>query len=112
MDENLKSTIYSILTEIPDLRIFQERPDVISDDVLPCVTFRVSNDVPTYTLDNDIGKKNIDVVIDIWGNDDDETSSIKVLVEAKMREFKYLLTFNSDIVEPSGGSHLTTVFTY
>jgi hypothetical protein len=102
--------IHELVTTYPTLSVYQARPEVIES--FPTITFYISNNVPEYDLDKQIGRQDIMVAIDIWANTDAESSELLIALEAKMKEINYLLSFNSDILDPDGYSHLTTQFTF
>lgn len=105
-----KETIYNKLSEVTGANVYQTRPEVIEN--LPAVTFNIQSNVPKYNLDKEIAKQDIVVKVDLWGNTSNDTAALLVQVEALMLELDYRLTFNQDLVDPSGISHLTTQFTY
>jgi hypothetical protein len=120
MDEMLepKSFIKSILDEIEfdeletplNVTVYLERPSVIVQ--FPSITFSILSNVPDYDLGNSINYQDIIIKLDIWADDSPTTGAILKLVENKMRENNYRLTFNSDRMDVSGKYHLTTRFTY
>ena len=65
MNDEPKKQIYSILSQIPGIKVYQIRPERIA--VFPSVTFYVSNNTPSYCLDHTVGRKNIEITVDIWG---------------------------------------------
>lgn len=116
-----KSTIYAKLSEITSItvdgselpvKVFQERPDEIIVDDFRVITFRISSNVPKYQLDKEIAKQDIQVSIDLWALSSIESGLLLVAVEEKMRELDYLLTFNMDVADPKGYSHITTQFNF
>ena len=118
MDEP-KAEIYDKLSEITQITVngtpktvtvYQQRPEVLES--FPCITFNISSNVPKYQLDKDIGRQDIVVKVDLWAETSIESGLLLIAVEAKLKELDYLLSFNSDIADPEGYSHLTTQFTY
>lgn len=116
-----KSTIYNKLKEITSIEVnegaravsvVQERPDEIVLDNLLMITFRINSNVPKYTLEKEVAKQDIEVAIDIWALSSIESGLLLIAVEEKMRELDYLLTFNMDIPDPKGYSHITTQFNF
>lgn len=105
-----KVEIYNKISEIPNVTVYQQRPKVL--EVFPCITFNFESNVPTYTLDKDHGRENATVKIDIWTKSSVDASNILVFLEAKMLELDYILTFNTDILDPSGIFHITTQFKF
>lgn len=109
-----KAEIYAILQEVAvaglEIEVYQERPEVIES--FPCMTFRISNNVPQYDLDKSIGKQDIIVIIDIWAETSVDSGKVLVALESKMKEYNYLLAFNGDVPDPEGNSHITTQFTF
>jgi len=109
-----KTTIYSKLKEIatahPEVKVFQEDGKAKMD--LPCITFRIENDIPVHALDKDELSQNTDVAIDLWGQNSKETSTLLTWVVEKMLEINYICTFSTDLTDPSGISHKPTIFTY
>jgi len=110
MDTDTKATIYDKLSEIANIVVYQQRPEILAD--LPCVTFYISSNVPLYAVSGEIEHQNIEVTIDIWGNTSSETTLLLAQVVSKMKDLNYLLSFNTDIIDPDDISHLNTRFTY
>lgn len=109
-----RKTIYETLSELtsdfPTLKVFQQRPETI--EVFPCITFNVESNIPTYNLSKDIANQVIVIKLDIWSESSNNGKDVLIAVEEKMREIDYRLTFNLDILDPSGIFHITTQFTY
>lgn len=105
-----KTEVFSKLSEIDDVTVYQERPEVL--EVFPCITFRVFNNIPVKGLDRDIKKQDIVLKVDLWSETSAENSQLLTEVEEKLSELDYLLTFNQDVVDPSGIHHITTRFNY
>jgi thioredoxin-like negative regulator of GroEL len=108
--QSLDIEIYTILNEIGGFTVYYESPEVI--EVFPTVTYIVENNVPQYNLDKDIIKQDVSVKVDIWAETREEAQDILISIEAAMREANYLLAFNQALVDPDGGSHVTTQFIY
>ncbi len=104
-----KKLIFSKLSEISGVTVYQIRPEAI--EVFPCITFSVNSNVPNYDLSKDITHQDDNIKVDIWGRTSSDTGILLSQVEEKMREINYLLSFNQDIADPSGISHITTQFT-
>lgn len=113
-----KQTIYEKINELVDdfndLDVYQGRPEVIEglQNGRRVITFYIANNVPEYDLDKVIERQNITVAVDIWANTSSESGELLVALEAKMKEINYLLSFNTDILDPDGISHLATQFIY
>jgi len=102
-----KSQIYTILNEIDDVVVYQARPDVLES--IPCITFYVGNNVPAYVVDGNTAYQDIEVIIDIYGENSKESGSLLVTLETKMLDNGYRLVFCSD-VQDEKYSHITTRF--
>jgi hypothetical protein len=108
-----KQTIYEKLIGITTANVYQNQPEEFEDlDTKPSITFEVFNNVPVHTLDKDIPKQDIRIKIDIWGKTSGITGDILNQVVTEMLELDYTCTFNQDLKDPTGISHLTTQFTY
>lgn len=109
-----KSTIYAKLLEIstldPLIKVYQGRPEKIA--TLPCITFNIESNVPNYALNKQVSHQSITVKIDIWAETSKQSGSILKMVIEKMLELNYRCTFNQDIEDPTGISHITTQFIY
>jgi predicted RNase H-like nuclease len=105
-----KKEIFDKLSEIDNVVVYQTRPNII--ETFPCVTFKVLSNVPMYSLTKNIEQQGITVQVDIWASNSNETSAILKLVERKMSEINYLLTFNTDIEDEDGYSRLSLQFNY
>jgi hypothetical protein len=102
-----KKDIYTILSGIDDVHVYQERPDILKK--FPCITFRIENNVNNYTLDKEIAYQNIVVVVDIFAKTSSQSSLLLTEIEAIMRGSDLRLTFASDVPEENL-SHITTRF--
>jgi hypothetical protein len=102
-----KATIYSLLTTVCDT-VYQVRPEVLS--VFPCITFQISNNTPVYELEKEIGYQDIDTMIDIWDTTSSGTGKLLVDVQDMMLDEGYRLTFATDVPDPEGISHISTIF--
>lgn len=109
--ENRRITIYNLLNGVQaGLNVYQERPEVI--EIFPSSTYRISDDSNEYDLNKEVGKQNTEVIVDIWTETSIEGDELKILLENKMKDAGYLLSFSSDIIDPSGNSHITTRFNF
>lgn len=108
---NPKPDINTILKSVSSgVAVHQSRPEKL--EVLPCFTFIVPSDVPTYDLDNTIALQDIDVQVDIWTETSKESSTLKKALVSTMRSYKYMLSFSGDVPDDSDEkiSHVTTLF--
>lgn len=112
--ESKKKEIYEILKSVEveglDIVVYQERPEVVAKT--PCITFRVEDNAPEYTLLKEIYLQKVKVVVDLWGSNSVETGKMLEEVEKKMRANDYLLTFSADVLDDTGKSHITTQFIF
>lgn len=102
-----KKDIYTILSSIEGVTVYQTRPDIIED--LPSITFNIGSNVPEYVLDKEIGMQNIEVIIDIFAKTSAESGALLSTLEETMLENDYRLVFNMDIPEDDL-HHITTRF--
>lgn len=109
---DLKPIIFAKLSEISGIKIYQIRPEVLSIDLFPIVTFFLSRNDPMMNLAKQVDKQNTDITVDIWAKTSKQTSAIMLNVISKMLELNYLCTHNIDIPDPEGFSHLNLIFTY
>ena len=86
---NPKKEIFDILKEL-GYGVAQTQPTEFNE--LPFINFEVSNNVPIYSLDNEISYQDIDIKVDIWANTSTEASRILSEVEYKMRQNLYKMT--------------------
>lgn len=113
--EEIRTTIFNILDNITypgdlSVGVSMIRPEEI--ETFPSITYYISQNSNQYDLDKAVGKQDIEVVIDIWTNDPSEGDTILLAVENAMKSEGYLLNFSSDIMDPSGISHITTRFNF
>lgn len=121
MLEDPKATVYNLLLGvavdgIDEIQVSPSWPES-SNSALPYITFNVPQNVPEYLLDNTIGRQRQIIKIDIWATTPEEASAILISVESAMRQGKFQLALNADIVEPSDDTdsnihHVTTQFIY
>jgi len=102
-----KADVYAILSEIEDVTVYQNRPEVLVE--FPCITFSVANNIPNLVLEKDIGFQRIVVVIDIYAKTSKESGTLLSTLEEDMREEGHVMVFNSDVPEDDI-SHITTRF--
>lgn len=76
----------------------------------PFITFTVTNNAPNFTIDKLVGSQDIDVKVDFWGMDAEETSTLLAAAEEAMRAANFMLSFSSVVPDPEKISHRTTVF--
>jgi hypothetical protein len=69
---------------------------------VPAITFWIGENTPEYSLDNEIAKQDVEVVIDIFTNKSTDLSRILSEVEAKMRTINYRLVHSVDVPNPEG----------
>ena len=97
---NPKKEIFNILKEL-GYGVAQTQPTTFNE--LPFINFEVSNNVPSYSLDNEISYQDIDIKVDIWANTSTE-------VEYKMRQNLYKMTYCADVPNISDIFHTTAHF--
>jgi len=102
-----KKDIYTILSSLDDVTVYQNRPEVLKS--FPCITFSIGSNIPEYELEKDIAYQNIDVVIDIYAKTSKETGSLLASLQEEMIDNDYRLVFCMDIPEEDV-SHITTRF--
>lgn len=78
-----------------------QNSQAIFNDV-PAITFYVGDNSPSYTLDNEIGVSNVQMIVDVWADDSVTASSVVEEVESAMREIGYLLSYSADVPTPEG----------
>lgn len=111
-----KALIYSYLItiNIPNtstpIPVYQERPEVLTS--FPVITFYISNNKPDVLMDKTLGADHMEVTIDIWSKNSKEAGLIMKAVESVMRSNNFLISYNSDIVEPENIAHIQTRFIY
>jgi len=103
-----KKDIYTILSDIEGVVVYQNRPEVLKE--FPCITFSIAENTPEYTLSSGIGYQDITVTVDIFSNTSKESGSLLATLVEDMLEEGYRMTFCSDIPDPDGYSHITTRF--
>lgn len=109
-----QETIYDKISELkttyPSLVVYKTWPQIFED--FPCIVYRIENSNPKYTLNNGIGNEVTYIRIDIWSDDGLQAMALLSALEAKLLTIGYRLADYSDILEPDGGSHLTTQFIF
>lgn len=114
--QSYRELIYGILNGLtypdgfPSVQVYAERPEVLES--FPCITYNVSSNIPQYDLDKVLSKQDVIVVVDVWTDTSLEGDTIVSLIEAAMKAQNFLMTFCSDIIDPSGGSHISLRFNY
>lgn len=108
--ETIFEKISELKTTYTQLVVYKTWPEIFED--FPCIVYRVENDNPQYTLNNGMGNQVFTIRIDIWADDGIQSAALLSALEPKMLEIGYRLASHSDILEPDGGSHLTTQFIY
>jgi len=106
--EEPKAEVSAILIQLDGVSTYQERPEVIENR--PCVTYAIADNRPEYSLDKDVANQNVEVDVDIWGDNSAETGSILKDLERLMIAGGYRCSFAQDIPDPDGGSHIATRF--
>lgn len=113
---DVKEEIYNILKKT-GFKVYQNRPEKLVE--LPCVTFYILNNTPSYSLYPEVLKQNIEVIVDIWAKTSKETGSMLGEIFAKMLDYKYILQSNTDVYDNAignssnaGYSHLSLKFVY
>jgi hypothetical protein len=101
-----KKDIYTILKSVTD-NVYQNFPE--ASDTLPCISFYMEGNTPTYTLDKEIGFQDISVIVDIWAKTSKETGELLISLESEMLENDFRMVFSSDLPEDNL-SHVTTRF--
>lgn len=92
--KDYKKEVYEILSTLP-YNIVLASDNVFAD--FPVISYFLADNTPEYDLSNEILQQNINVNIDIWTNSSVKGSEILEELELKMREYKYRLTFSSDV---------------
>lgn len=117
--ESIQSTLLQInsVEGFEDVAIYQERPEVLVDNdevglPVPVISWRITNNVPQISLDKDTGVRDIEVTIDLWGNDSTVGEELLDEVEELMRESGWRLTYSADVPDPAGICHINTRFNY
>jgi hypothetical protein len=68
----------------------------------PAITFRLGDNSPRYTLDNQIAAQDVEVIVDVFADDSVTLSRIVGEVESAMREIFYRLSYQTDVPSPKG----------
>lgn len=106
--ENDRVAIQTKLETVADA-VYQSMPEQM--EVIPCVTWRMGNNVPVYLLDKTISHQDHEIVLDIWANNDTEAEALLASVTDALLDLNYRLTFNSDVPNPDSSIfHITTQF--
>ena len=101
--------VYNILSSIEGVEVSNGRPEQIT--TFPSITFDVENDPEQYLDNQDIAYQDIAVNIEIWSNDSDASGELLTEVYEKMVvDNKYRMTYCRELADPTGKSHLVTVF--
>lgn len=107
--DTLKTTINTTLKTLDGVDVSQDSQNVFN--VLPAVTFSLSNNVNNQDLSGNILSQDAEIKIDVWGNTSTETSATLSAVEAVMRSIGYNLAFTQDVPNPDKTIfHITTRF--
>ena len=108
--ENRKKEIVRIIkanAELPELS--QQSQNIF--EVLPALTFYISNQKTAQDLSGQIVQQETEVTIDIWANTSTEASEILRKLEATLRAEKWKLVFSADVPNPDKTIfHTTTRF--
>lgn len=102
-----KKDLYTILSAITGVTVYQSRPEIIEN--LPSITFYIGSNIPEYVLEKNIGKQDIEVVIDIFAKTSIKSGELLATLEETMLENGYRLVFNMDMPEDDL-HHITTRF--
>lgn len=102
-----KETIYTILSTIDDVTVYQNTPEVLKD--LPCIVFFIEGNIPEYDLDGEVKYQDITVVIDIFADTSKESGALLPTLVSTMINSDYRMVFCADIPDENT-SHLTTRF--
>ena len=73
----------------------------------PAITFRIGDNSPRYTLENEISVQDVEAIVDIFADESVIASGILTEVEKAMREIGYRLTYSADVPSPEGALHHT-----
>lgn len=103
-------TIYNILSSITGVEVYYRRPEVIES--FPSISYYISENTPTVTLDKSIAFQRVEVVVDIWTETLKEGADILQELESTMRVNNFVLSFSSEVSDPAGVSHITTRFNF
>lgn len=68
----------------------------------PAITFYISDNSPVYDLDKKVIGQNVEMVVDVWGDDSVSTTGVAKEAELAMRDIDYLLNYQADIPSPEG----------
>ncbi len=68
----------------------------------PAITFNIGDNVPTYDLEKDIAKFDVEMNVDVWADDSVTASRVAKEVESAMRGIDYLMNYLADIPRPEG----------
>lgn len=90
--------------------VYHQRPEIL--DSFPTITYRVENNIPIHSLDKSDGFRETTVAVEIYANQLSQSEAILEYIITSMLELDYVLSFNRDIIDPDGGSHLSTQFSY
>lgn len=102
-----KKDIYTILSSIEGVTVYQSRPEIIES--LPTIVFYVGSNIPSYLLEKEIGTQDIDIVIDIYAETSKKSGVLLATLEQVMLNNDYRLVFNMDMPEDNL-HHITTRF--
>lgn len=112
--KDIKANIYSILNSVTytvgNVVVYQQYPKTGAE--FPCITFMISNDFPSYSLEPELNYQNTEITIDFWGKDSKTTSSMLADAEATLRENGYLMQSSVYRIEDNGMSHIYTLFNF
>lgn len=93
---NPKPEVYETLKAL-GYSCSQGRQAVFEEDKLPAITFTLGNKTGRYELDKTARAYDVEVVVDVWGNESAVVSRVAGEAEAAMLEIDYLLTYCADI---------------
>ena len=103
-----KADLYAALTTL-GYPVMQSSESDFSE--LPCITFYITGNDASYTLDNQIASQTVEVVIDIWSENTEDISQIFKDLEVLMRSNFYKLNYSSDVPNIDNNvHHMTTRF--
>ena len=105
--DTFKTTLYNALKTL-NADVSPSSDNVFN--VLPAVTYRVSQNAPDYDFQKTINLQEVETTIDIYANSSTEASNLLSSVEIKMRDIDLFLNFTADIPNADGLYHISTRF--
>ena len=107
--KDVKQDIVAILGVL-GIPVLQSRQNTIAD--FPSITFMVTDNRPTYTLEPEIALQEILVELNLWDTSSVDNSTRMATVEGLMRENGFMLEYSSDVDDEDNISHYVMKFNY